>query len=338
MFLQLNTLHALNLDCIFENSTGWLDLEFYRCKIEGVSITTQYQVIEIVAGTHKKFKNDSSVEEFTPQHSLNTINYFPRDLDKHFPNIKKIYMAEVELKEIHQSDLKPFVHLELLSLNGNQLEYLEVDLLKFNLKIKAFTAKNNKILYIDSQVFDHLSKLTHLQLTGNICDLRSVKGNREDVLNLIEEVKVKCSDFLIKIMEMRRIFSNETWRMNNETRNHVKMELESYKRHLSDISKQTIEVEEQTKYKDMKRKLSDAVWMKNVSIFIGFPLFALFTIFNVFLIFICIRSNLKIQVMSKDDRWVNFLSWFYLIFVTFFAFRHLTQTADDEECVHALAE
>lgn len=131
--------------------------------------------------------------EYAYFHLRHRIYYFPRGLEEFFPKLLKIHMDGVELKEIHQSDLKPFTELEILSLSGNNLENLEEDLLKFNPKLKAFGAGDNKISYIDPNVFDHLSHLRYLLLDKNVCKLSNADNSRTKVQEIIKVAKKKCS-------------------------------------------------------------------------------------------------------------------------------------------------
>jgi len=71
-----------------------------------------------------------------------TIQFFPKGLDKYFKNIKLIIIKSCQLKEIHQSDLKVFGDLVAFGLYDNEIEVIEAGLFDFNLNLEQIP--NNK--------------------------------------------------------------------------------------------------------------------------------------------------------------------------------------------------
>lgn len=122
---------------------------------------------------------------------VHRIHFFPQGIEKSFPNLIAIYMNDGSLSELHQSDLQPFPQLRYLDFFENQLERIESDLFKFNSELEVIWLSDNRIKFIDPNVFDHLTKLTHLFLMDNVC-IQQSETNRSHVLKLIENVRKYC--------------------------------------------------------------------------------------------------------------------------------------------------
>lgn len=186
------TVRALTIDCDYTDKIQNVQQTLYQCTVTNAfTITKPDTIIESANGTHTNGRNDSMVE-FIFINKISIINYFPSGLIEVFPDLLKIEITAVELMEIHQKDLKPFVKLEFLILDINELKSLEKDLFLFNTKLKQFSAKSNQISYIDPYIFDHLNQLSSLDLTGNVCSL-SNSVNSTETSKIIENLKRKCS-------------------------------------------------------------------------------------------------------------------------------------------------
>ena len=130
----------------------------------------------------------------------NIIDYFPIGFEKKFRNLKLISFHHGRLKEIRQSDLRPFIYLELCYLGHNDIKFLEDGLFEYNPDLKYVSLENNKIKAVGFYVFAGLEKLTYLLMVSPFdqCIKRSVKDNRKDVNKLIEDIKKVCNGVLVK--------------------------------------------------------------------------------------------------------------------------------------------
>ena len=81
------------------------------------------------------------------------IHYFPNGIEKTFKSIAFIRIHSCELKEIHQSDLKPFPKLTELHLAHNEIEILEQGFFDFNPDLEMTYFDNNKITQISPNIF-----------------------------------------------------------------------------------------------------------------------------------------------------------------------------------------
>ncbi|KAL7012464.1 hypothetical protein ACKWTF_014863 [Chironomus riparius] len=152
-------------------------------------------VINSVNGSHSSGKSNADVTGFWSWDSSCVIEYFPRNLDNIFTNLKMILIQYGRLKEIQQSDLRPFTKLVFLSLYNNEIEFLEDGLFAYNPELEYVGFAFNKIIHIGSQVFDNLNKLTWLRLLGNKCINMDAVNNQTTVKEVISQAKSKCLSF-----------------------------------------------------------------------------------------------------------------------------------------------
>lgn len=279
--LVVSHVFTLNIECNYNLYADKISLTSYRCITNNILALKEHEIIETVTGAHLKGKGNSLVDEFYPQQGGNKIYYFPQDLDKFFPNIQKIFMAEVKLREIRQTDLQPFLKLKFINLDRNIITILETDLFKFNPQLKYFSAQNNRILCIESKVFDLLNDLNYLLLSGNDYELENVKNNRTKVINLTKEIKQKCSRSQIQAM---RILSFNDTQLDAESSNFY--ELNQLTNH--------------TDYKKINNQLQNALSMKNMAVFLGIPIITLVTLLNILLIIVCLWKKFDLKLNDEE--------------------------------------
>lgn len=123
-----------------------------------------------------------------------TIQYFPNGLEKVFENLKLISIWHGRIKEIHQSDLRPFPKLVYLSLHQNNIEVINDGLFDFNPNLEVITLSNNRISHIDQFVFDNLVKLAYLGFDANPCINMEARASQAMVRDVIRIAKTKCTD------------------------------------------------------------------------------------------------------------------------------------------------
>ena len=79
--------------------------------------------------------------------------------EKFFENLELIFIDFAGMKEIHQTDLKPFPKLIYLSLEYNSIEVLESGVFDANPNLEILSFVTNDLVHIESNVFDNLPKL-----------------------------------------------------------------------------------------------------------------------------------------------------------------------------------
>ncbi|XP_070491399.1 leucine-rich repeat-containing G-protein coupled receptor 4-like [Chironomus tepperi] len=188
---------SADMECEFENSFFITVGDVYHCDLQNtVNIKSKESaVINSVAGTHETGKSNSDVAGFYSEDSSRIIEYFPRNLASFFTNIKMIFIRNGRIKEVQQSDLKPFPNLIYLALSYNDIEFLEDGLFAYNPELKVVRFSSNKIIHIGTQVFENLNNLAWLYLNGNNCISMYADNNQTAVKEVISQAKLKCFGF-----------------------------------------------------------------------------------------------------------------------------------------------
>jgi gas vesicle protein len=146
-------------------------------------------VINSNNGSHLSGMSNSDVAGFYSSGSSRVIEYFPRNLENIFTNLKMIWIWYGRLKEIQQSDLRPFSKLVRLNLEYNDIEFLEDGLFAYNPELAYVGFQSNKKIHIGSQVFDNLNKLSWLYLGGNTCINMNAGNNQTAVKEVISQAR-----------------------------------------------------------------------------------------------------------------------------------------------------
>jgi hypothetical protein len=178
---------AVEFKCIYKGD--------YTCEVvTGRIIDKLGRYVTQTTGDHLIGKANKDVGMFDARKV--TIKYFPRNLHTHFPNLHQIFI-ERKLREITKEDLEPFPKLIYLYLSFNEIEIIEKDLFIYNPELKLVFLNENRIKYVDPNVFDNLSNLVYLGFDDNDCYSEIVENSRSGVRSLIENVKENCSKYLI---------------------------------------------------------------------------------------------------------------------------------------------
>ena len=174
--------------------------EIYYCWIQNnIQIWTPERAhIDEITGTHLDSKSNNDVNGIWVDNEM--IHYFPQRLESFFLNLTFIYISNAGLKEVHQSDLKPFSKLMELHLDGNEIEIIDEDLFEFNRELQYISFVNNKIYHIHPDVFNNLFSLEYLRLEYNKCISRNADNNNEYVRELIDTLHDKCLSFEYKFL------------------------------------------------------------------------------------------------------------------------------------------
>ncbi|XP_070508932.1 putative leucine-rich repeat-containing protein DDB_G0290503 [Chironomus tepperi] len=187
--LRLST--STNIECEYKNFFFEILKRVYCCSIiKDPIITTQEEATVTSISGYNIEESDADVDGFIVQ--FKTINYFPRGLETYFNNLIAIVIYKCNLMEVHQEDLKPFSNLVELRIQTNSIEVLEEGLFDFNPDLEFIALDSNKIVHIEPNIFDHLTKLSSLYLQSNSCITKYAQNSTSDVKDFIKSVKVQC--------------------------------------------------------------------------------------------------------------------------------------------------
>lgn len=163
-----------------------------------------------------------------------TLHFFPKGLEKYFPNLDFIKIERCGLKVIQQSDLKPFSKLNFIDLSYNSIEVIEKGLFDFNPKLKVVGFRESKIFHIDPNVFDNLSNIKCFWFDNVSCLGYHFCDSARQLKNAFEDVKKRCknSDFVTLNKEIEEL-KNDTGVLNSEE---FKRKFKDFERKFNDSS------------------------------------------------------------------------------------------------------
>lgn len=170
--------------------------KLYACKVLKASITTPHEVIVSVKGNHQHGKSNDDVT-WVSFFNDSKIEYFPRNLQKIFPNLNDLRIQRCGLKEISHDDLVGLGKLNWLSLSSNQIKSLPDDLFENMPNLKKVFLRNNQIEFASSKLVEPIKNdLKYFDLRHNkTIDERYIQGSNygcQTIEKLMERIDKKC--------------------------------------------------------------------------------------------------------------------------------------------------
>lgn len=120
----------------------------YTCEVTGFS--NPGPEIKSFNGTHLTEKTDSNVQYLRINDQ--SIEVFPRNLQKHFPNLKFLTVARCGIKKISKEDFIGIRSLEAMDLAGNLLTSLPDNLFADMRKLRKIYFNGNKLEKLSSKL------------------------------------------------------------------------------------------------------------------------------------------------------------------------------------------
>lgn len=180
---------SIDLQCDFipvRNSMS-VDVSGNLCGVSGLKISSTDDTITSVNGQSVPLTDVNIVHIFHQQ-----INYFPKGLDKFFPNLEAIQLSYTPLKSIKQADVKPFgSKLKKFILGGNQIEDLDSDLFEFNSELRWIGFQENQLKTVGKNILKPLTKLQRAYFDDNKC-IKKAALNANELPGLVLELEEKC--------------------------------------------------------------------------------------------------------------------------------------------------
>lgn len=140
------------LECQWHAIKGNVDL--YTCKVTSVEITDRFHTIKQFKGVHALGRSNEDIEAIWFVDSI--VEYFPRDLQEHFPNLKHLNISRCGLKEISRFNLKGLEGLLGIWIQNCQLTTLPDNLFRKMSNLKSVKFANNKIEFASSKFLEPL--------------------------------------------------------------------------------------------------------------------------------------------------------------------------------------
>lgn len=97
------------------------------------------------------------------------MNFFPRNLKSHFPNLKNVDFSASGIEEVSQADFSVLTELTHLELDGYKIKLIPENLFASNPAMQYIDLSGNPQTTVGSDVFDNLKNLETLHFYDRNC-------------------------------------------------------------------------------------------------------------------------------------------------------------------------
>lgn len=207
---------AIKFECVY-SIEDWVILDkTYGCSVKNLKIEDGDQTLVSVSKSHLKGKTSKDVETVNIENT--TCHTLPRNIEKSFPNLKGLRLAQAKLRTISSDDLKPFPALRVLCLWANELTTLDGNLLINNPNLEFVNFGSNAIQHVGPKFFSPLTKLIAAYFEENTCINNT---NQFAIEDLKFELAVKCPASF-DMVEIALISGGKMASKNDEIDNKIK--------------------------------------------------------------------------------------------------------------------
>lgn len=149
---------------------------------------TEYGILRIV-GDHMEGKNNEDVRGIEFKNFK--LEYFPKNIEQFFPNLKILTINRCLLTTISKHDLTGLKQLRQLNMNGNFIRSLPNNLFENVSEIETVSFNRNRIEFIGPNIFDGLRNLSCVNLKMNpsidACFKKNGELSLDQLKTIIEE-------------------------------------------------------------------------------------------------------------------------------------------------------
>jgi hypothetical protein len=186
--IQFSITSASVIQCSFTSMSWYSSGVLYSC-YGGFLNSGSPEALQNVLGTHSNALSNSEVKAI--YFNRQSMKKIPSNLSSYFPNLRVISCINSGLSLISSDDLKPFTHLEYLTLSSNDIVKISGDLFKFNPNIQGIIFANNKLKEVGKNLIAGLNQLRFADFQSNPC----INGYAESPASfaaLNSELSAKC--------------------------------------------------------------------------------------------------------------------------------------------------
>lgn len=176
------------LQCTYSVRDVWLTKQVYTCSGTFTLLSDNPTLTE-VSGTHVSTRNNNDVKAIYIENQ--EVRFFPRDIEKYFPNVEVISIINGGIGVISRSAFGAYAALTQLQLDNNNIRLLGDDLFAANSRLKSISFSNNPISHVAYNVFDSLSSLSALDMRNTAC-FNEAQTSRLQVVFMLVRLATTC--------------------------------------------------------------------------------------------------------------------------------------------------
>jgi len=138
-----------------------------NCRSIKVFLTNSIQINNIGAPFYIDEQFDDQVEGFENHFISNMSQSLPIDVTDVFPNLVTYSFINAGVTEISLDNFRNLVALEVIALNGNEIETIQWDTFNHTTNLRELNLNNNKISFFNEYILAPVQKLEKFWISNN---------------------------------------------------------------------------------------------------------------------------------------------------------------------------
>jgi Leucine-rich repeat (LRR) protein len=183
---------CISIDCEYKNDFihNWGDR--YSCRTKKFVNKDDERRIKVISGEHLMNRTNENVTQFFAR-GLN-IERFPCGIGEYFVNVEVVRITSCSMRLLLKVDMGNFKRLKYLDLVGNKIVKIESDLFQDIPTLTEVMLNNNRLKFIGSKLLEPLKNIEMISFGNNPCISSQSRYSQEQLLRLKTEIKLQCSD------------------------------------------------------------------------------------------------------------------------------------------------
>jgi Leucine-rich repeat (LRR) protein len=186
MFLFVVGLGAIDFQCE-PDEYGFVLVPGPACKALNLNITSR-QNITSVNGQENFDGSGYKIVKIVTQ----VANFIPSGLEKFFPNLEALQIANSKLKIVEKKDFEPFPKAKLFDFVNNEIQFIPGDLFEENLELLSIRFESNPITHIGHNLVTSLKKLERVYLEDTKCMNKNYRP--AEIPSVTGDIKARCPE------------------------------------------------------------------------------------------------------------------------------------------------
>lgn len=183
--------YSVVITCRFDDDE-WSAIGFrYTCLVLAIQNQEIAEVTEIV-GNHMEGRSHVDVKGFS-SNGFNVFSTFPKGLERHFPNIEAIQILN-NVFSVFSADLAAWPNLALFWVSNNRITYIDGDLFRHSTKLQRISFFGNLIVNVGANLLSNLNELNFADFRSNAC-IDTLAATAMSLESLKSQLITQCTPF-----------------------------------------------------------------------------------------------------------------------------------------------